>query len=73
LVCTQTFLNYIQEDSLSIEVWGHKKPIDNNNDEEEEDENNHQQIHDYLNNICEQKRKTLQERWQEVTKRLGII
>uniref|UniRef100_A0A915P8D0 C3H1-type domain-containing protein n=1 Tax=Meloidogyne floridensis TaxID=298350 RepID=A0A915P8D0_9BILA len=66
LVCTQTFLDYIQEDALSIEVWGHKQPLD----DEEEIEEKQQKENNYLNNFVEQKMETLQERWKEVTKRL---
>nr|CAD2171215.1 unnamed protein product [Meloidogyne enterolobii] len=68
LVCTQTFLDYIKEDALSIEVWGHKQPLD----DEEEIEEKQQKGNNYLNNFVEQKMETLQERWKEVTKRLGI-
>uniref|UniRef100_A0A915MBF7 Kinesin-like protein n=1 Tax=Meloidogyne javanica TaxID=6303 RepID=A0A915MBF7_MELJA len=69
LVCTQTFLDYIQEDALSIEVWGHKQPLD----DEEEIEERQQKENNYLNNFVEQKMQILQERWKEVTKRLELF
>ncbi|CAK5020647.1 unnamed protein product [Meloidogyne enterolobii] len=68
LVFTQTFLDYIKEDALSIEVWGHKQPLD-----EEEIEERQQKEKSYLNNFVEQKIQTLQERWKEVTKRLELF
>ena len=60
-------MDYIQEDALSIEVWGHKQPLD----DEEEIEERQQKENNYLNNFVEQKMQILQERWKEVTKRLG--
>uniref|UniRef100_A0A1I8AYI4 Kinesin motor domain-containing protein n=1 Tax=Meloidogyne hapla TaxID=6305 RepID=A0A1I8AYI4_MELHA len=68
LIFTQTFLDYLQEDALSIEIWGHKTPLE---DEEEIEEK--QQKENYLNNFVEQKMQTLQERWKEVTKRLELF
>ncbi|KAF7638016.1 Kinesin motor domain-containing protein, partial [Meloidogyne graminicola] len=71
-VCTQTFLNYIQEDSLSIEVWGHKtSTFDYEEENIEEKEGKKQQNN--LNIIMEQKIKILKERWREVTKRLELF
>nr|CAD2184134.1 unnamed protein product [Meloidogyne enterolobii] len=69
LVFTQTFLDYIQEEALSIEVWGHKRPLD----DEEEIEERQQKEKNYLNNFVEQKMQILQERWKEVTKRLELF
>uniref|UniRef100_A0A915BGT0 Kinesin-like protein unc-104 n=1 Tax=Parascaris univalens TaxID=6257 RepID=A0A915BGT0_PARUN len=64
VVVTEEFLEYVQEDALSIEVWGHRS-------------------NGYGNDIApssaldgvvdvEQKYKSLQERWAEVTRRIEL-
>uniref|UniRef100_A0A0N5B8A5 Kinesin motor domain-containing protein n=1 Tax=Strongyloides papillosus TaxID=174720 RepID=A0A0N5B8A5_STREA len=62
VVVNEEFLEYIQEDALSIEVWGHRSsgfgPDTTINKEEEFD--------------LAQKQKSLQERWIEVTRRLEL-
>ncbi|VDN94729.1 unnamed protein product [Brugia pahangi] len=64
IVVTEEFLEYIQEDALSIEVWGHRSSGFGN---------------DFVppkvaNGIIdvEQSYKSLQERWSEVTKRIEL-
>ncbi|CEF68768.1 Kinesin-73 [Strongyloides ratti] len=62
VVVNEEFLEYIQEDALSIEVWGHRSsgfgPDTTINNDEEFD--------------LVQKQKSLQERWIEVTRRLEL-
>ncbi|CAG9532229.1 unnamed protein product [Cercopithifilaria johnstoni] len=64
VVVTEEFLEYIQEDALSIEVWGHRSSGFGN---------------DFIpstiaNGIIdvEQNYKSLQERWSEVTRRIEL-
>uniref|UniRef100_A0A0R3RTH8 Kinesin motor domain-containing protein n=1 Tax=Elaeophora elaphi TaxID=1147741 RepID=A0A0R3RTH8_9BILA len=64
VVVTEEFLEYIQEDALSIEVWGHRSSGFDN---------------DFVpsaiaNGIIdvEQSYKSLQERWSEVTRRIEL-
>jgi len=95
LVCTRPFLEYVEEDALSIEIWGHR--MDGEGDDEEEEgmkkggivpdefdgeweeleeakewnsnyENGKQQMYE----MTERKKKSLRERWEEVTKRLEM-
>uniref|UniRef100_A0A0N4Z4F3 Kinesin motor domain-containing protein n=1 Tax=Parastrongyloides trichosuri TaxID=131310 RepID=A0A0N4Z4F3_PARTI len=62
VVVNEEFLEYIQEDALSIEIWGHRSsgfgPETSINNGEEFD--------------LAQKQKSLQERWIEVTRRLEL-
>uniref|UniRef100_A0A913HFY2 Kinesin motor domain-containing protein n=2 Tax=Strongyloides stercoralis TaxID=6248 RepID=A0A913HFY2_STRER len=62
VIVNEEFLEYIQEDALSIEVWGHRSsgfgPDTTINNDEEFD--------------LVQKQKSLQERWIEVTRRLEL-
>ncbi|MCP9263288.1 Kinesin-like protein KIF13B [Dirofilaria immitis] len=64
VVVTEEFLEYIQEDALSIEIWGHRSSGFGN---------------DFVpstiaNDIIdvEQSYKSLQERWSEVTRRIEL-
>ncbi|VDK72292.1 unnamed protein product [Onchocerca ochengi] len=64
VVVTEEFLEYIQEDALSIEVWGHRSSGFDN---------------DFIpsgvaNSVIdvEQNYKSLQERWSEVTRRIEL-
>uniref|UniRef100_A0AC35TU92 Kinesin motor domain-containing protein n=1 Tax=Rhabditophanes sp. KR3021 TaxID=114890 RepID=A0AC35TU92_9BILA len=62
VVVTEEFLEYIQEDALSLEVWGHRScgfGSDNGVEKEEHFD-------------LAQKQKTLHERWTEVGKRLEL-
>lgn len=63
MTVTEEFLEYVQEDALSIEVWGHRSAgFDADSPVEE----------------CTgaldvaQKQKSLQERWAEVTRRIEL-
>ncbi|EJD75153.1 CBR-KLP-4 protein [Loa loa] len=64
VVVTEEFLEYIQEDALSIEVWGHRSSGFGN---------------DFISSTVangiidvEQSYKSLQERWSEVTRRIEL-
>ena len=60
VLVTEEFLEYIQEDALSIEVWGHRSAgLESELSEAVED----------LNDVS-LKQKDLQERWLEVTNRI---
>uniref|UniRef100_A0A914I7I8 Kinesin motor domain-containing protein n=1 Tax=Globodera rostochiensis TaxID=31243 RepID=A0A914I7I8_GLORO len=101
VICTRPFFEYVEEDALSIEVWGHRTSPDDDDAEEDADAeegevngengrgrmepsgNRHagdetnagEFVHNDRLNLCDlvnQKKKSLQERWGEVTKRLEI-
>ncbi|VDM47096.1 unnamed protein product [Toxocara canis] len=61
---TEEFLEYVQEDALSIEVWGHRSSGYGNDFAPSS----------ALNGLVdvEQKYKSLQERWAEVTRRIEL-
>uniref|UniRef100_F1KUF5 Kinesin-like protein KIF13A n=1 Tax=Ascaris suum TaxID=6253 RepID=F1KUF5_ASCSU len=64
VVVTEEFLEYVQEDALSIEVWGHRSNGYGNDFAPSS----------ALDGIVdvEQKYKSLQERWAEVTRRIEL-
>ncbi|VBB27860.1 unnamed protein product [Acanthocheilonema viteae] len=64
VVVTEEFLEYIQEDALSIEVWGHRSSGFDNDFVPSA-------IANGIINV-EQNYKSLQERWSEVTRRIEL-
>ncbi|KAJ1351488.1 hypothetical protein KIN20_007501 [Parelaphostrongylus tenuis] len=58
VVVTEEFLEYVQDDALSIEVWGHRNGGNLRMDEPRLD--------------AEEKNKSLQARWSEVSRRLEL-
>ncbi|KAI1724019.1 kinesin motor domain-containing protein [Ditylenchus destructor] len=99
VLVTEEFLEYVQEDALSIEVWGHRSGgdglespqptgdqlldktmngVNETSQVKKSDENanvNTTSLNLFLPNpmdIAAQKRKSLQERWAEVTKRVAL-
>ncbi|EJW82283.1 hypothetical protein WUBG_06807 [Wuchereria bancrofti] len=64
IVVTEEFLEYIQEDALSIEVWGHRSSGFGNDFVPSKVANGIIDV--------EQSYKSLQERWSEVTRRIEL-
>ncbi|KAL3097852.1 hypothetical protein niasHS_000587 [Heterodera schachtii] len=105
--CTRPFLDYLEEDALSVEVWGHRTVPDEDEEEEGEEKeegergqnengrNAHKDeakptaqkgraeddeayrrhcdvIHRNLCDLADEKKKSLRERWNEVTRRIEL-
>ncbi|KAI6243777.1 hypothetical protein M3Y99_00041700 [Aphelenchoides fujianensis] len=66
---TEEFCEFVQEDALSIEIWGHRSSGFGVEDEEAVDEG--LSLSASIDETA-QKHKSLQERWAEVTRRLEL-
>ncbi|VDM97845.1 unnamed protein product [Thelazia callipaeda] len=64
VIVTDEFLEYVQEDALSIEVWGHRSSGFDNDSAQSAGKSSTIDV--------EQSYKTLQERWAEVTRRIEL-
>ncbi|CAD5230171.1 unnamed protein product [Bursaphelenchus okinawaensis] len=69
---TEEFLEYVQEDALSIEIWGHRT---SGLDDAEESTDLGISVTSLPNDtatVMAQKQKSLEERWAEVTRRIEL-
>lgn len=69
MLVTEEFLEYVQEDALSVEVWGHRSSGLDDGDEASSDPGICLPARDLL---AGKQQKSLQERWTEVTRRVEL-
>ncbi|KAI6210619.1 Kinesin-73 [Aphelenchoides besseyi] len=73
ITVTDEFCEYVQEDALSIEIWGHRSSGFGSDEDENVDEGLSLSASvDEQAAVTAQKHKSLQERWAEVTRRLEL-